>query len=117
MECTILHISHMCTILHINHMCTIMTNLKYTAVAVKTIIWGSISYQDPKMLLVKVHMGLDVRIQATASLTMVYRLILTQYLPTLQSADDQVVLAGDKENLECMTRKVKKKLTRNWAWT
>ena len=38
-------------------------------------------------------------------------------LYTLQFADDQVVLAGDKEDLEYMTRKLKKKLTRNGALT
>ena len=31
-------------------------------------------------------------------------------LYTLQSADDQIVLAGDKEDLEYMTRKLKKNL-------
>jgi len=37
-------------------------------------------------------------------------------LHTLQFADDQVVLAGDKEDLEYMTRKLKE-TTRNGAWT
>jgi hypothetical protein len=37
-------------------------------------------------------------------------------LNTLQIADDQVVLAGDKEDLEYMTRKLKK-LMRKWALT
>ena len=42
-------------------------------------------------------MLLDVCAQVTASLTMVYRLSLTQYVITPHFAGDQVVLAGDKE--------------------
>jgi len=38
-------------------------------------------------------------------------------LYTLQFADYQVVLAGDNEDLEYMTRKLKKKLMRNGYWT
>ena len=35
-------------------------------------------------------------------------------LYTLQFADDQVVLAGDKEDLECITRKLKQTYE-NWG--
>ena len=38
-------------------------------------------------------------------------------LYTLQFADDQAVLSGDKEDLEYMTRKLKETYTRNGAWT
>jgi hypothetical protein len=38
---------------------------------------------------------------------------LENTLYSLQFADDEVVLADDKEDLEYMTRKLNKKLTRN----